>query len=119
MYCGPAHRAAANGGARPNYAEVAKQLARKGVTRRLLWSEYRDQHSEGIGYSVFCDELAGFLADRDLSYRNDHVPGQKAYFDGRLQLFQFDIGNACHKSGSWPKPVKGVGVDLILLQTNL
>ena len=81
MYDGPAHRSAAKGGARPNYVEVAKELARKGVTRRLLWSEYRDQHSEGIGYSVFCDELAAFLTDRDLSYRHDHVPGEKAYFD--------------------------------------
>jgi len=66
---------------RPNYAEVAKELARKGVTRRLLWEEYRDRHADGIGYSVFCDELAAFLADRDLAYRHDHVPGEKAYFD--------------------------------------
>ncbi len=36
---------------------------------------------DGIGYSVFCDELASYSADRDLSYRNDHVPGEKAYFD--------------------------------------
>jgi transposase len=67
--------------ARPNYAEIAKELTRKGVTRRLLWSEYRDQHPAGIGYSVFCDELGAFLADRDLAYRHDHVPGEKAYFD--------------------------------------
>jgi transposase len=81
LYRGPAHQAAAKRCARPNYAEVAKELSRKGVTRLLLWSEYRDRHDDGIGYSVFCDELAGYLADRDLSYRNDHVPGEKAYFD--------------------------------------
>lgn len=67
--------------ARPNYAEAAKELSRKGVTRRLLWQEYRDQHADGVGYSVFCDELGAFLADRDLAYRHDHVPGEKAYFD--------------------------------------
>lgn len=67
--------------ARPNYAEVAKELSRKGVTRRLLWQEYRDQHADGVGYSVFCEELGAFLADRDLAYRHDHVPGEKAYFD--------------------------------------
>lgn len=81
LYRGPAHQGAAKRCARPNYAEVAKELSRKGVTRLLLWSEYRDRHDDGIGYSVFCDELAGYLADRDLSYRNDHVPGEKAYFD--------------------------------------
>ena len=81
LYRGPAHQAVAKRCARPNYAEVVKELSRKGVTRLLLWSEYRDQHADGIGYSVFCDELAGYLADRDLSYRHDHVPGEKAYFD--------------------------------------
>ena len=81
LYRGPAHTGSAKTGTRPHYAEVVKQLARKGVTRRLLWSEYRDINVDGIGYSVFCDELASYSADRDLSYRNDHVPGEKAYFD--------------------------------------
>lgn len=94
LYQGPAHQGAAKGCVRPNYVEVAKELARKGVTRRLLWSEYRDQHSDGIGYSVFCDELAGFLADRDLSYRNDHVPGEKAYFDFAGLTLRYRDGDA-------------------------
>jgi len=81
MYRAAAHVGSAKGCARPNYAETVKQLSRKGVTRRLLWSEYRDQHEDGIGYSVFCDELSAYSADRDLAYRNDHVPGEKAYFD--------------------------------------
>ena len=54
LYQGPAHQGAAKLCARPNDVEVAKELSRKGVTRRLLWSEYRDQHDAGIGYSVFC-----------------------------------------------------------------
>ena len=66
---------------RPNYADVAKQLSRKGVTRRLLWSEYRELHPDGVGYTVFCDELMAYLADSDLAYRHHHVPGEWAYFD--------------------------------------
>jgi transposase len=66
---------------RPNYAGIVKELARKGVTRKLLWQEYRDLNADGIGYSVFCDELAAFQGDRDLAYRHDHVPGEKGYFD--------------------------------------
>jgi transposase len=50
------------------------------VTRRL-WTEYRDRHADGVGYSVFCEELGAYLSDRDLAYRHDHVPGEKAYFD--------------------------------------
>ena len=81
LYSGPSHQGSAKSCVRPNYAQIVTQLARKGVTRRLLWSEYRDQHADGVGYSVFCDQLGAFLADRDLSYRHDHVPGEKAYFD--------------------------------------
>ncbi|MBN8739130.1 MAG: hypothetical protein BGP24_09825 [Lysobacterales bacterium 69-70] len=81
LYRGPAQTGLAKRCVRPNYAEVAKELSRKGVTRRLLWGEYRDRHADGIGYSVFCDELAAFLGDRDLAYRHDHVPGEKCYFD--------------------------------------
>ena len=81
LYRGPAHQGAAKSCMRPNYAEVVKQLARKGVTRRQLWSEYRDLHDDGVGYSVFCDELAAYLADRDLAYRHHHVPGEWSYFD--------------------------------------
>ena len=81
LYRGPAQTGVVKRCVRPNYAEAARELARKGVTRRLLWSEYRDRHADGIGYSVFCDELAAFLGDRDLAYRHDHVPGEKCYFD--------------------------------------
>lgn len=84
LYVGVAHQGSAKvGGDRPDYAAVLRELARKGVTRRLLWSEYRARLPEGtgIGYSVFCAELAAFRSDRDLAYRHDHVPGEKGYFD--------------------------------------
>ena len=81
IYCTPGKPGQAKRCARPDYAEVVRELSRKGVTRRLLWSEYRDRHGDGVGYSVFCDELAAFQGDRDLAYRHDHVPGEKAYFD--------------------------------------
>lgn len=84
LYVGVAHQGTAKvGGDRPDYAVVLRELGRKGVTRRLLWSEYRARLPEGagIGYSVFCAELAAFRSDRDLAYRHDHVPGEKGYFD--------------------------------------
>jgi len=81
LYGRPAAVGTAKACERPDYAQVARELERKGVTRRLLWQEYRDRVPDGLGYSVFCDELAGFLGDRDLAYRHDHVPGEKAYLD--------------------------------------
>jgi transposase len=98
LYRGPVHKGSAKTCARPNYAEAVTQLARKGVTRRLLWDEYRDVHSDGIGYSVFCDELAAWRADRDLSYRHDHVPGEKAYFDFAGLTLRYADGEDVHKA---------------------
>jgi transposase len=71
----------AKGCVRPDWALAFKSLERKGVTRRLLWTEYRALHPDGIGYSVYCEELAAYLSDRELSWRRDHVPGERGYFD--------------------------------------
>lgn len=83
---------------RPDYAEVVRELSRKGVTRRLLWSEYRERNSDGVGYSVFCDELAAYQSDRDLAYRHDHVPGEKAYFDFAGLTLRYRDGSTEHKA---------------------
>jgi len=98
LYLRPAHQGAAKACVRPVYAAVAKELSRKGVTRRLLWSEYRDLHPDGIGYSVFCDELAAFLGDRDLAYRHHHVPGEWAYFDFAGVTLRYRDGDAAHEA---------------------
>jgi transposase len=39
----------------PDFAAMRQELSRKGVTRRLLWREYRDQHATGLEYSQFCE----------------------------------------------------------------
>ena len=81
LYRRSAHRGTAKSATRPNYAAAVIELARKGVTRQLLWREYRAVHSDGIGYSVYCQELAAYQACHDLAYRNDHVPGVRGYYD--------------------------------------
>lgn len=81
LYQQVAHPGLAKSVARPNYAAALRELQRKGVTRQLLWQEYRAQHPEGIGYSVYCDELAAYRSDQDLAYRHDHQPGVRGYFD--------------------------------------
>ena len=90
--------AKASASARPDYAKAVKELARKGVTRRLLWSEYRELAPDGVGYSVFCEELAAYQADRDLAYRHDHVPGEKAYFDFAGLTLRFRDGDVVAKA---------------------
>jgi hypothetical protein len=38
----------------PDFAEVARELTRKHVTRRQLWREYRARYPAGLGYTASC-----------------------------------------------------------------
>ena len=38
----------------PDWVHVEKELRRRGVTRLLLWEEYRTAHPDGFGYTWFC-----------------------------------------------------------------
>ena len=44
----------------PDWAALARELKRPGVTMALLWEEYRDVHPDGFGYSWFCENYAAF-----------------------------------------------------------
>ena len=39
----------------PDWAVVDRELRRPGVTRALLWEEYRAAHPLGFGYAGFCE----------------------------------------------------------------
>lgn len=65
----------------PDFDQVRSQLGRKGVTRRLLWLEYREQHADGLGYSQFCDLYRRWSKTQDLVLRLQHAPGDKLFVD--------------------------------------
>uniref|UniRef100_UPI001F00417B IS21 family transposase n=1 Tax=Membranihabitans maritimus TaxID=2904244 RepID=UPI001F00417B len=50
-------------------------------TKKLLWEEYRKEHSDGYGYSQFCERLKREIGRRDLTLRMDHTPGQVMQVD--------------------------------------
>ena len=62
----------------PDWSALVK---RPGVTMSILWEEYREVHSEGYGYSRFCDLLRGFERRLTPVMRQDHVAGEKAFVD--------------------------------------
>lgn len=47
----------------PDFAHVHRELSRRGVTRQLLWQEYKTQHPDGLQYSAFCDRYREWLQD--------------------------------------------------------
>ena len=64
--------------AEPDWSALARELKRPGVTMTILWEEYRETHSEGYGYSRFCDLLRGFEQRLTPVMRKHHVVGEKA-----------------------------------------
>ena len=39
----------------PDWAKVHEELKRRGVTLMILWEEHRAEHTDGHGYSRFCE----------------------------------------------------------------
>jgi transposase len=65
----------------PDFTWMQTQLGRKGVTRRLLWREYREQHGDGLEYSQFCELYRRWRKTQDLVLRLEHTPGDKLFVD--------------------------------------
>ena len=65
----------------PDWAALARELKRPGVTMTILWEEYREINQEGYGYSRFCDLLRGFERRLSPVMRQHHVAGEKAFVD--------------------------------------
>lgn len=57
------------------------ELKRVGVTRRLLWEEYRKEEPDGYSYTQFCELLSRYIASRKLSFHNIHIPGDVLQVD--------------------------------------
>src|ERR1700728_2172228 len=65
----------------PDWAALARELKRPGVTMMILWEEYREVQPEGYGYSRFCDLLRGFERRLTPVMRQHHVAREKAFVD--------------------------------------
>ena len=65
----------------PDWAEVHRELKRKGVTRWLLWSEYKDRYPDGLQYSQYCQRYRDWCATQSVVMRQDHKAGEKLFVD--------------------------------------
>jgi len=65
----------------PDWPEVQRQLARKGVTLLLLWHEYMDKNPDGYGYSRYASLHREWLDKTDLRMRQHHKAGEKLFVD--------------------------------------
>jgi transposase len=65
----------------PDWEWVCREIRKKGMTLRLLWREYRDVHSTGLGYSQFCERYRDYLKHTSPIMRQIYKAGEKAFVD--------------------------------------
>jgi hypothetical protein len=59
----------------------SKELCRVGVTKRLLWEDYRSDYPVGYSHSQFCFHLSQQLVARKPSMVLQHSAGEKLFID--------------------------------------
>ena len=63
------------------FPAIEKELKRKGVTRQLLWKEYKTNHSDGVGLSQFKHYFSQWKAQVNPTMHMEHKAGDKLYVD--------------------------------------
>ncbi len=66
----------------PDFSDIHTELKKKGVTRFLLWQEYREQYPEdGYSYAQFCHRYLEWRDQQQRSMRQTHRAGEKLFID--------------------------------------
>lgn len=65
----------------PDWVSIDRELRRPGVTRMLLWEEYRAAHPAGFGYTWFCTHFDAWKGRVRPTMRQTHVGGEKVFVD--------------------------------------
>jgi transposase len=66
----------------PDWAQVHRELkAKKHVTLRLIWLEWRAERPEGWGYSQFCWHYKRWLGTQDVVMRLSYAAGERMFVD--------------------------------------
>jgi len=66
----------------PEWDEVARELRRKGVTKRLLWEEYQEDYGpRAYSYSRYCELYGAWKGGIEPVMRFEHPAGEKCFVD--------------------------------------
>jgi transposase len=65
----------------PDFAKVHAEFVRKGVTRELLWQEYKHGEPLGMQYTTFCIRYRDWLRTQETVFRQQYLPGDKLFVD--------------------------------------
>ena len=65
----------------PDWEGVRRELSGDGMTLRLVWGEYRQDHPDGYEYSQFCEHYRRWLGDLDVCLRQSYAGGERLFVD--------------------------------------
>ncbi len=65
----------------PDWAAVAHEKKRKGVTLQLLWQEYRGVERDGYSYSQFAEHYRRWRSTLDPVLRQEYRAGERTFVD--------------------------------------
>lgn len=65
----------------PDFAYIHQELKKKGVTRELLWQEYKEKHPDGYGITQFKEYYHRYVNCLSPSMRLIHYAGDKLFVD--------------------------------------
>ena len=68
-------------GIKDELAYFSRELEKVGVTRRVLWDEYRQSNPDGYGYTQFCHHLGQYMMAKNPSMVLQHKAGEKLFID--------------------------------------
>ena len=80
------------------FPHMEKDLKRVGVTKWLLWAEYRQQDSSGYEYSTFCKLYSTWLKGNDVSMHMEYKAGDKMavdYAGAKIPFINVQTGEEC------------------------
>jgi transposase len=82
----------------PDYANLHRELQRKGVTLTLLWEEYRAEFADRptYSYSQFCENYRQFARQLKRSMRQIHRAGEKLFIDYAGPTIALTDGSRAH-----------------------
>ena len=77
------------------FPKIDKELKRKGVTRMLLFEEYKSKHPDGVGKSQFSWHFSQWKSRVAPTMRKEHKAGDKLYIDfagEKLSIIEQETG---------------------------
>lgn len=78
-----------------HFTYAQKELGKTGVTRQLLWIEYKEQYADGYNYSQYCHHFKNYLKRTDVVMHLQYEAGDMIMIDfagKKLQYVDKDTG---------------------------